>query len=301
MNNAPALDDLGLFEAVVRLGSFTAAAVELGLAKSTVSTRVSRLEAAVGVRLLQRTTRSLRPTEEGVVFAEHCRRVVEEARGALDALRGAGEEPVGTLRITCPRLFAQAFLQPIVGEYLSLHPRARVQLHLAERPAALVEEGFDLALRIGVPADSSLVVRRLGAAPMVFVASAGYCALHGVPESAEELGEHELITVSRGGAVAWPVVGEAGIRAVPVQGRLQVNSLPFARDLALRGAGVAFLPRFLVAEQLADGEFVEVLEGLAPPPMPVCALYPSRRHLAPRVRAFLDLLVQRTAESPPWR
>jgi len=296
--NSSSLDDLAIFEAVVRLGSFTAAASELQLAKSTVSTRVSRLEESLGVRLLQRSTRSVRPTEEGARFRVHCARVVAEARAAVDSLHGVADEPVGTLRVTCPRLFAYAFLQPVVAEYLRRHPRADVQLHLAERPADLIADGFDLALRIGVPEDSSLVVRRLGAAPMVFVASPAYLA--GRTPTVDTLDAHDVIGVSRGGPVAWPVADGDEIRVVPLRPRLQVNSLVVARDAALGGLGVAFLPRFQVRDDLASGGLVEVLAGSAPAPMPVCALYPSRRLLSPRVRVFLDLLIEATRAAPPW-
>lgn len=294
MNNLP-LDALGVFEAVVRLGSFTAAADELGLAKSTVSGRVSSLEDQLGARLLQRTTRSLRPTEEGARLHAHCQRMVAEAKAAVEAVHAAAEEPVGTLRVTCPRLFGYAFLGSVISEYLRRHPRADVQLHLSERSTALVEEGFDLALRIGAPAESSLVVRRLGAAAMCFVAAPAYIARAG---AVEELGDHDVIAVSRGGPVAWPLRDGDAVQAVPMKGRLQVNSLVVARASALDGVGIAFLPRFLVRDDLASGALVEVLEGRAPPPMPICALYPSRRQLAPRVRAFLDLLIDRTAQAP---
>ncbi|MCO4745956.1 MAG: substrate binding domain-containing protein, partial [Proteobacteria bacterium] len=208
--------------------------------------------------------------------------------------------PTGTLRITSPRLFAEAFLVPVLTPYLQAYPEVSVELDLTERNADLVGEGFDLALRIGVPADSSMVIRRLGAAPMLFVASHGYVESHGVPTKAESFGNHQLIVVSSGGDVRWPIRQGGDVRPVPVRGRLKVNSLVVARRAALSGLGVAFLPRFMVRDDLESGELVEVLAGLGPEPMPVCALYPSREQLSPRVRVFLDLLVAHTRDHSPW-
>lgn len=294
------LDDLVVFERVVREGSFTAAATALGLAKSTVSARVARLEERLDVRLLERTTRSLRPTEDGALFYERCVRVVDEAREAEEALLTRRESPHGTLRVTCPRLFGYAFLNPVIAAFLERHTAVRVELTLAERMVDLVEEGFDLALRIGRPPDSSLVARRLGQAPMLFAASPAYLGRAGTPSGVDDLGHHDAIVVSRGGPTAWPVRDGETIRTIPVGGRFHVNSLVMARDAAMHGVGVAFLPAFLAAEGIARGLLVPVLPDHAPPPMPVHALYPSRRHLTARVRAFIDLLVETTAASPPW-
>ena len=293
MNLLQGLDELAVFECVARLGSFTAAAEELQLAKSTVSDRVRKLEAAVGVRLLQRSTRSVRTTPDGAALYERARRIVQDARDTFNAVQGRQEEPFGTLRITCPRLFGYAFLGPLIDEYLRRWPAVCVALVLTERSVDLVDEGFDLALRIGVLPDSSLVVRRLGEAQMAFVASPGYLDQRGRPRDARALTGHDLIGVSSDNSAAWPGIGA-------IASRFHVNSLVMARDAALSGAGIAFLPAFLIAEALAKGLLEGVLTALLPPPLPINALYPSSRQLSVRVRAFLDLLVARTQSSPPW-
>ena len=286
---------LVIYERVVREGSFTAAAKALGLGKSTVSERITRLESDLGVRLLQRTTRSLRPTEDGAAFYERCQRVVAELRDAESALFRSGE-PRGRLRVTCPRLFAYAFLGPVIQQMLQRYPQVDVDLVLAERSVDLVEEGFDLALRIGRLPDSSLVVRKLGAAPMIYAASPAYLDDRGRPEVPGDLDRHDLIVVGREGPVQWPF--PSGPR--PVTGRVAVNSLVVARDLAMSGVGIAFLPAFQCAEALTRGLLEPVLTDQILPPMPVNALYPSNRHLSPRVRAFLDLLIEHTRAHPPW-
>jgi DNA-binding transcriptional LysR family regulator len=272
------LDDLAVFEHVVRLGSFTAAARELGLAKSTVSTRISALEQRLGVRLLQRTTRALRPTEAGLRFYAQCQRVVAAARAAEATLQQ--DDPIGTLRVTCPRLFATHLLGDALHRFLDAYPAVRVELHLDERISGLVEEGFDVAIRVGVPQDSSLRVRRLGDAQMVFVAAPGL-----------DLTDPPALTVSRGEPVAW--------RGRRVQGRLQVNSMPVARDAAIAGLGVAFVPEFLARDALAEGSLVQVFHADRPPPLPICALYPSRTLLPATVRAFLDALVTTAPSTSP--
>ncbi len=293
------LNDLVVFERVVSTGSFTAAAAAMSLGKSTVSERISRLEGTLGVRLLQRTTRSLRLTEDGAAFYARCQRILADVQDAEAALTQAGEVPRGTLRLTCPRLFAYAFLGPVITAFTTAWPEVSVDLVLAERSVDLVEEGFDLALRIGQLPDSSLVVRRLGAAPMVFVASPAYLETAG-PVLPSTLADHQLLGVGRDGPIQWPLCLDGQIRPVPIDARIRVNSLVVARDLAMAGAGVAFLPTFLCAEPLARELLVPVLSAHLPPPMAVNALYPSSRHLSPRVRVFLDLLVEQTRVNPPW-
>ena len=290
---------LVIYERVVREGSFTAAAKALGLGKSTVSERVSKLEEDLGVRLLQRTTRSLRPTTDGAAFYERCQRVVSELRDAESALHRTGE-PRGRLRLTCPRLFAYAFLGPVMQQMLERYPQVDIDLVLAERPVDLVEEGFDLALRIGRLPDTSLIVRKLGAAPMLYVASPSYLDDRGRPQHPRDLDAHQLLVVGRDGPVQWPFLEDGRIVPRSVHARVAVNSLVVARDLAMSGVGIAFLPAFQCAEALMRGLLEPVLTDAVPPPMPVNALYPSNRHLSPRVRAFLDLLIDQTRSTPPW-
>ncbi|MBX2802516.1 MAG: LysR family transcriptional regulator [Myxococcales bacterium] len=281
-----ALDDMMLFERVVDLRSFTEAARQLGVSKATVSTRVAKLEARLGVRLLHRTTRSVQPTDLGVAYAERCRTILAEVREADASVSALAPEPHGVLRISCPRLFGIAFLTPLVTRWLADHPHVQLELALTERRVDLVEEGFDLAIRIGALSDSGLVARRLGQAGSVVVGCPAVC-----PSPLERL--------------TWIGVGRRSVeivvdgRAVELCARVAVDSLEMARDLAIAGTGVALLPRFVCLEALNTGALVELWPAEQLPRWPIHAVFPTRRQLSARVRTFLDLLVQ-LAVAAPW-
>jgi DNA-binding transcriptional LysR family regulator len=296
----PDLNQIAVFERVVRDGSFTAAARSLGLAKSTVSERIASLEERLGVRLLQRTTRTMRLTDDGAAYLDRCTRVLAELREAEDALRETQVVPSGLLRVTAPRLFGHAFLAATVAEYLQSHPQVRVELMLAERQVDLVEEGFDVAVRLGRLGDSTLRQRTLGAASMVHVASPAYLARVGTPEQPEELQSHDVIAVGDGTGVRWPFVGPEGPKVLEIQPRLLLNSLVMARQAALDGAGVAWIPGFLARDAVQSGALLPVLAAWAPPPLPITALVPGGRFVNAKVRAFLDLLVERVGAESPW-
>lgn len=294
------LNEMAVFERVVREGSYTAAARELGLSKSSVSEQVARLEDALGVRLLERSTRSMRLTDVGRVYYDYCRRIVTEANDAAAAVQRASVEATGRLRVTAPTLFGEAFLSPIVNEYLARHRRVSVDVWLTERMVDVIDEGFDVAVRIGHLEDSSLHVRTLGQARSIFVASPHYLEVRGVPESAGALAGHDCIIVGKGASDRWPVAGSRGVTPVSVTGRIAVNSLTMGLAAARSGLGVAWLPTFLCHEALSSRQLQRVLLDATPPAYPICAVYSSKRHMSPRVRTFLDLLVEMTHKSPPW-
>lgn len=294
------LDQVAAFDQVVREGSFTAAARVLGLGKSTVSERVAALESRLGVQLLQRTTRTMRLTDDGAAYAERVRGVLGDLADAERALLDRSEEPRGLLRVTAPRLFGHAFLAPVVAEYLARWPQARVELALNERTVDLVDEGFDVAIRLGTLADSTLRQRKLGAAGMVHVASPAYLDRRGTPRVARDLRDHALISVAERPGIRWPLMTSEGPKVFEATERLQVNSLVMAREAAIAGTGIAWLPGFLVREAVADGALCPLLRELAPPAIPIHALTPGGRFLAPKVRAFLDLLGETVGAQAPW-
>jgi DNA-binding transcriptional LysR family regulator len=300
MNNVSDLNEMVVFERVVREGGFTAAARALGLSKSAVSQKVSRLEARLGARLLQRTTRSVRLTDIGAGYYERCARVVAEAREADRWVSGAQLAPRGVLRLTAPHMFGDAFLTPIVRRYLTCHPEVSVDLMLAERVVDLIDEGFDLAVRIGALADSGLVVRTLGYARSIYCASACYLRARGAPETPADLADHDCVVVGHALEARWPMAGPDGVEPCGVTGRFAANSLVMGRDAALGDLGVAFLPGFLCDDLIRRGALRLVLAEYAPPTYPICAVYPSSRQLSAKVRAFLDLLAAETASAPPW-
>lgn len=294
------LNEMVVFERVVRVGSITGAARAMGVSKSSVSAQIARLERRLGARLLHRTTRRLGLTDIGAAYHQRCSRIVAEAQEADRAAGDARLAPHGTLRLTAPYLFGDAFLSPVVAEYLRRHSDVGVELMLAERIVDLIEEGFDLAIRIGPLEDSTLTVRGLGAAQMIYCASPAYLDARGAPRTPHELGDHECIVVGNRAGAKWPFVSPQGPLSAAVKGRLTINSLMMGRDAALAGRGIAYLPGFLCADQLAAGALRPVLGEWLPGPYPISAIYPSHRHLSAKVRCFLDILLEGAAPSPPW-
>lgn len=283
------LNELAVFVEVVRAGSFTAAGRELDMPKSTVSRRVSELEARLGSQLLQRTTRKLGLTDVGREFFERCSRVIADAREAEQLVARAQAVPTGTLRVTLPPLFG--FLGPIVADYLRQHPGVLVEVVCTDRRVDLVGEGFDLAIRAGELEDSTLIARRLGALPLHLVAAPSYLREHGQPRTPADLRRHETIAFSGGDEdLVWRLRSKEGTAEVRLRPRLVANDHDLLLEAACAGRGIARVPAFRCERALEAGELRRVLPRWSSPEVPVHALYPSGRHPAPKLRAFLDLL-----------
>ena len=283
-----------VFAAVAQEGGFTAAARRLGMPKQTVSRRVAELEDALCARLLHRTTRSRRLTEVGVAYAARCAEVVRLADEANEAVTQEGDAVRGVLRVTADPLFGEAFLADLVADYVEAHRDVQVEVMLTQRRVDLIEEGFDVAFRVGELSDSALVATKLGPAAMRYCASPAYLAAHGEPRTPADLAEHECVPlVPEHAAPRWLFVVDGAPRWQPVSGRLRVNHLPTARRLARRGLGIVNLPAFACAEDLDAGRLVAVLDPFLAPFGAVHLVYPARRLLAPRVRRFVDAAVAR--------
>lgn len=283
-----------VFAALAEAGSFTGAAARLALPKQTVSRRVAELEAALGVRLVHRTTRALRLTDLGAAYAARCAEVVRLADEANAAVTDAAPRVAGTLRITADPLFGEAFLGDLVADYLAAHPEVQVEVMLTQRKIDLVEEGFDVAFRVGREPDSALVATRLGPASVRYCASPAYLAARGTPRTIDALAAHECVALAPEGTPArWLFVVDGAPRWVPVAGRLRVNHLPTAKRVALSGGGIVNLPTFAVVAELAEGTLRSVLDAHVAPFGDVSLVYAERRLLAPRVRRFVDLAVAR--------
>lgn len=284
--------DMLLFAAVVREGSFTRAAARLGVTKQTVSERVARLEEALGVRLLERTTRRLRPTEPGAAYYERCAAIAAQIDEANAEVRRRQAEPVGRLRVSAPVLYGRRFLAPVIAAYLGRYPETRVDLVLADRRVDLIAEGFDLAIRIGELDDASLSARKLGDAYTYLVASPGFLAGHGAL-SARGLREARCIGLRA--VETWDVGGHRA-RIEPV---LVVNDFEIACDAAIAGVGVARLPSIVCRDAVAAGR-LQVVLGPAPAlSTAVWAVTPSRRFLPARVRVFTEALAAMVAPMAP--
>ncbi|MDE0727600.1 MAG: LysR family transcriptional regulator [Alphaproteobacteria bacterium] len=294
------LNEMAVFAKVVEHRGFSAAAA-LGVSKSAVSKQVGRLEDRLGARLLNRTTRNLSLTEVGEVFYERCARIVEEARAAADEVGSLAAAPRGRLRVNAPMTFGTLHLGPVIAGFLEVQPEIEVDLVLDDRFIDLVAEGFDVAVRVAALADSSLIVRRLAPSRAVLCAAPSYLERHGRPENPEDLRQHNCFGyLYRDSGTDWALTGAKGPVTIPLRGNLRANNGEVLRDVALAGAGIVALPSFVVGEALRAGQLVELLPECVPQTHDIYAVYPHRRHLTPKVRAFVDFLVARFGPQPYW-
>ena len=289
------LDAVRIFVAVAAQESFSGAARSLGLSKSVVSKQVGRLEQALGARLLNRTTRRVSLTEAGLAFHRGSLEALAAAEAAEAAVSRLAEAPRGRLRISAPVSFSVRHLGPLLTEFLARYPQITLDLTLNDRRVDLVEEGFDLALRIGVLDDSSLIARKLAPSPLVLCAAPAYLARWGAPAAPRDLTDHDcLIYGHQPGPAQWHFQGPDGRRSVRVRGRLEANNGDLLRAAALDGAGIALLPQFIVGGDIAAGDLARLLPDWdCPSPSAIYAVYPTSRQLSPKVRVCIDYLAAR--------
>jgi DNA-binding transcriptional LysR family regulator len=288
---------MAIFAKVVETKSFTAAARDLGISKSAVSKQVSGLEDRLGARLLNRTTRRLALTEIGAAFYDRCSRLVAEAEEAELEVTRMTAEPRGELKVNVPFSFGISHVAPKLCGFLQQHPGVSLDITLDDRYVDLVADGYDLAIRIGNLADSSLIARKLATTRVLLVASPEYWAKRGMPQAPRDLANHECLIYSyrRMGNV-W----QFGTETVRVSGRVQANNGDVLRQAAVAGHGVVVSPSFIVWEDMQAGRLVPALEAYEPPPLGIYAVYPHSRHLSAKVRAFVDYLAAQYGEQPYW-
>jgi DNA-binding transcriptional LysR family regulator len=283
------LERMRLFVRVVERGSFTVAAADLGIPRSTATEALKGLETSLGARLLDRTTRHVAPTLDGREYYQRCLSILADLDEAEGALRDA--QPRGLLRVDALGLVTRTFLLPRLSEFLDRYPLVDVHFGQSDRLVDLVREGVDVVIRAGEPTHSGLILRRLGLIEEVTVASPAYLAKRGVPRTPDDLSGHQMIGFlsSRTGEIMpLELTIDRQIKHVRLPCRITVDNSDTMADLARRGWGLAQAPRYRFARDFADGALVEVLGDHAPTPTPLSALYPQNRQLAPRVRVFLD-------------
>lgn len=291
-----------VFAQVVDSRSFSAAAARLGVSKSAVSKQIAKLEDRLGARLLNRTTRTLSPTDAGQDFYERCIRVAREVEEAERAITHLSAEPRGLLRLNAPASFGREYLAPLVPEMLARWPELRIEALFEDRFVDVVAEGFDLVIRITRLQDSSLVARRIASCRRVVCAAPAYLERHGVPRSPADLLQHDCILYSYAtDQNEWEFVGPDGrLETVRVDGRLRANNAEVTLAALLAGAGLALSPDFIVGPAIAAGRLVPLLTDYDNPFGAIYAVWPHNRNLAPKVRAVVDFLVERFAEEPIW-
>jgi DNA-binding transcriptional LysR family regulator len=292
------LNEVVVFARVVQAASFTAAARQLGLPKSTVSRKVSELEERLGSRLLQRTTRKLSLTDAGRTYYDYCARIVSELEEAERAVSTLAGKPRGLLRVTAP--VNMSFLGPIVGDYLKRYPEVQLELFCTQRSVDLVEERYDVGIRAGQLADSSLIARPLGATRWLFVATPTYLRKRGRPKSPEDMKKHDLVLFGPGGPPPSLTLSQGGhsvqLRVAP---RLVASDMEVLHAAVEASQGLGLLPAFTTMTSLRSGRLERVLRDWEVPATPVHVVYPSTRHLSPKVKSFVDHLQQRMTP-PPW-
>jgi DNA-binding transcriptional LysR family regulator len=290
-----------VFSQVVESGSFSGAAAKLGVSATAASRLVAELEAHLQTRLLNRTTRKVSLTESGRAFYERCAQLLADLREAEEEASRAAIIPRGTIRLATAVAFMR-HVAPVIADFLARHGEVRFDVSLADRMVDLVEEGFDVAIRIGAPGADNLVARKVGETRIVPCASPAYLSTHGAPAMPEDLARHNCFTyeyVKPSGV--WPFRDPHGAeRVVRVHGNVHSNSADLHAELAARGVGIVFEPAFVVGPEIRAGRLVPLLQDYEPAPLPIYAVYPSRKHLSAKVRRFVDFLAERFAGAQDW-
>jgi len=288
---------ISAFARVVEAGSFVRAADRMGVSVSAVSRQVAELEAHLNVRLLNRTTRRLSLTESGQAFFDRSVQLLADLEEAETAVTSASIVPRGTLRLTCSATFGSRYLAPAIAAFAARHPQMRFDVELSERFVDLVDEGFDLAVRIGAAGSQNVVARKVGGARVLCCASPAYLERHGEPREPEELAKHQCLSYeylpTRN---IWTFRDPKGSeRSVRIAGPVHSNNGRFLVGLAAGGVGISREPDFISAPDVRAGRLKPILQQFESPQLPIYVVYPSRRHLSAKVRAFADFLAERFA------
>jgi DNA-binding transcriptional LysR family regulator len=298
------LNELKVFVRAVELKSISAAARNLRLSAAAASHRILQLEEQVGVRLLNRTTRSLQPTEAGCIFYEHALNVLEAVERAESSMAVASGVPTGSLRVAAPLGFGRRILATLVSEFHARHPKVEVRLRLSDHPVDLLSESVDVAVRMSALPDSSFIVRKLADCPRVLVASPAYLEKHGDPQTPDELLSHNCLLLRCPGGTdsRWTLKTPGGPVTLPVSGRFDADDGDVLTAWALEGEGVTLKAYWEVAEHLRSGRLQTVLDICPPEPVSLVMIYPHRHLLPAKVRVFADFLIDKAKlliEQPP--
>ncbi|MGP9790937.1 LysR family transcriptional regulator [Roseinatronobacter sp. NSM] len=290
-----------MFVSVMEAGSFTAAADRLGTTSGQASKLVSRLEGALGVQLLNRTTRAVSPTEAGQAYFDRLRPLLDEFDSLDASVRDATQVPRGRLRLTAPLTFGGLELTPIMNAFALRWPEIELDISFTDRVVSLVDEGFDMAVRVGHPSDSSMIVRKLCEVRIISVAAPDFLARYGVPKTPQAVSDLPcIIDTNFRDPGRWPFRQNGEPLAVPVRGRLRYSNAEACLSAAEAGLGLACVPSFVAADALRAGRVRQVLNDFEGESFGGYALYPHSRHLAAKVRVLVDFLAERYRGTPPW-
>lgn len=293
------IEGMRTFVAVAQTGSFTGAAERLGISRALTSKYIGQLEQRFGLRLFNRTTRSVDMTDAGRAYMERCVRLLEDFDDLEAAVRDRQARPRGRIRISAPVAFGELFLPPLLSEFTGQYPEISVSLSLSDRYVNLVAEGFDIAVRIGELDDSGLIARRLTVARLLVCATPGYINRRGAPKHPADLSAHSCIVDDNlRSSRRWPFEINRKSDMIAVEGPIRVNSARAVRDFVLADKGIGLCPSFLVAEDIRSGRLKHLLKQFRTPEFGIHAVYPHRRHLASNVRALINFMAERFP--PDW-
>jgi len=293
------LGPMRTFVRVVEAGSFTAVAAEQNTTQPTISRQVAALEEHLGARLIARTTRALTLTDDGRAFYERALQALEAVGEAENAVGRRQAKPTGRLRLATPVVLGRRHMVPRLARFLACYPEVSIDLTMSDSFIDLVEQGVDLAIRVGEVTDQSLVTRKIGLVRRLTVASPAYLKSKGSPRTPEDLKRHECIVYTRlATGNRWHFESKDGPLAVSVAGRYRVDNSEAVREGVLAGLGIAVIPAFAFSDELERGDVKVLLKAFEPKPLPLNAVYPSRRFVPPRVRAMIDFLAHELKINP---
>ena len=288
------IDAMRLFVRVAELGSFSAVAQQMGVARSVVTRQIAALESHLGAKLLARSTRRLSLTPGGAAYLEKCRVILNLIDVAETGLAEERQIPRGLIRLSLPLVYGLKYLAPLLLEFAGLYPEVELDMEFSDRRARLIEEGIDIAVRITTRLEPGVVVRLLGSGRMKVVASADYLARHGEPRHPEELIHHQCLGYTEAaGGQRWSFIVDGVPQAFPIRPRIRANNGEVLLKAAVAGLGIACEPEFSAAERLARGELTEILTEFPLPELGIYAVLPGNRHVPHRLRVLLDFLAER--------
>lgn len=289
-----------VFVRVAEAGSFTAAADHLGLTRSAVTRLVAALEARLGVKLIARSTRSLKLTSAGDSYLERCREILDLVSAAEGDLAGNDGSPQGPIRISVPVSFGMRHLAPLAADFLGLHPLVSLDIDFNDREVNLIETGRDMAIRITEQLDPTQVARRLSTCRLITLGAPAYLADHGRPQVPADLLAHQCLGYTGTARASWPYLVDGDWQWIPVRPRLQTNNGEALVEAAQRGLGICRQPSFIAAPVIESGVLEPILTDFAGPELGIYALFPSNRYMPRRVRALADYLAERIGPVPYW-
>lgn len=291
------LNEMAIFAVVVGSGSFTKAAEKLKLPKSTVSRKVSQLERRIGVRLINRTTRNLKPTETGKIYHQHCLKMLEQAEEADRVINNMQSEPSGLLRISTPLAFGTPFFISTMKKFMDLHPKVSVEIVSDNKALDMLDEEIDIAFRIGPLSDSSLVTRNLGTARLSLCASPEYIEKHGSPKSLEDLENFDCIAKP---GMSWTFVRNGQEVEIEPNCRVRANDVEMIKNMTINGMGIGAVPQILLSDDVTQGRLVTLLPETPFSERTFYLVYPSRREPPSKVVAFTEFMFSNCQPIPPW-